>query len=303
MIINMNGGGGGSGGKLTVNAPAGATVIATKDGKTYTRTANAQGVATFKGLASGTWQISIDDAVHDPTEPVAVEIKVDYDITLAFFAATINITYPEGSICTATDGVSTFTAPDTSGTWALVVPNVGEWTITITDPNGTEDPVNEIVTITTDGQTASISLSFWDGTLYDAGDQYSNITGGWKVVNGGGGNSSIKTSYMLLSATSTAGDRESSIYTNNKVDTTGYSTLCADMNITSKDTEYNQYGIWVGISNTNTVALETNYVKYTRKNTTGTQTVTVDLSGHQGEYYIKLCAGIAAANVTAVYLE
>lgn len=294
MIINMNGGGGGSGGKLTVNAPAGATVIATKDGKTYTRTANAQGVATFKGLASGTWQISIDDAVHDPTEPVAVEIKVDYDITLAFFAATINITYPEGSICTATDGVSTFTAPDTSGTWALVVPNVGEWTIQAGERK-------TYVEITSNGQQKTVSLVRM--YLYLDGDQYSSITGGWKVVNGGGGNSSIKTSYMLLSATSTAGDRESSIYTNNKINTSGYSTLCADMNITSKDTEYNQYGIWVGISNTNTVALETNYVKYTRKNTTGTQTVTVDLSGHQGEYYIKLCAGIAAANVTAVYLE
>lgn len=139
--------------------------------------------------------------------------------------------------------------------------------------------------------------------LYNAGDQYSSITGGWKVVNGGGGNSAIKSNYLLLSATSTAGDRESSIYTNNKVDTTGYSTLCAEMNITSKDTEYNQYGIWIGISNTNTVALETNYVKYTRKNTTGTQTVTVDLSDCQGEYYVKLAAGVAAANVTTVYLK
>lgn len=298
-IGRVNTGGGGSGGTLVVTAPVGVTVTATKDGKTYTRTANAQGVATFKGLASGTWQLSIDDATHDPTTPVAVEITADYTITLAFFAAYINITYPSGSTCKATCGTKEITAPDTSGTWALTVPNAGTWTIYATD--GT-DEAEESVTITSDGQSVSVELSYWDGTLYDTGDQYTSITGGWKVVNGGGGNSSIKSNYMLLSATSQPGTRDSSIYTNNKIDTTGFSTLYAEMDITSKDSEYNEYGIWVGISNTNTEAGETNYVKYTRKNTIGTQTITVDLSNHQGEYYIKLCAGVAAANVTKVYL-
>lgn len=76
--------------------------------------------------------------------------------TYAFIIAA----YPAGSTCTASDGTTTLTAPDTSGSWVCKVPNAGTWTVTATD--GT-DTVSTAVTITTEGQRESVTLSF---TLY-----------------------------------------------------------------------------------------------------------------------------------------
>ena len=73
------------------------------------------------------------------------------------FSATINITYPAGSTCTATDGTTTLTAPNTSGVWTCVVPNAGNWTVTAT--NGTQTK-SSTVSITTYGQSASVSLGY-----------------------------------------------------------------------------------------------------------------------------------------------
>ena len=129
MAIGKTNVGGGSGGTLTVTAPAGCTVTVSKDGKTKTKTAGADGVAVFKGLATGQWTLSITDG--EQTAQKTVTITADYTTAITFFAATIHVTYPAGSTCTATDGVTTIHAPDTSGTWDCVVPNAGTWTVTI----------------------------------------------------------------------------------------------------------------------------------------------------------------------------
>ena len=95
------GGGGGTGATLTVNAPAGATVSVTKDGKTKTKTAGADGVAAFKGMKSGQWTLTITDG--EQTAQKTVTITADYSTAITFFSATIHVTYPAGSTCTATD--------------------------------------------------------------------------------------------------------------------------------------------------------------------------------------------------------
>ena len=174
-IGSVNTGGGGSGGILTVTAPAGVTVSVSKDGKTKRKTANAEGLAIFKGLATGTWALTITDGVQTSTKPIV--ITADYSTVIAFFMATIAITYPAGSSCTCSDGVTTLTAPDTSGVWNCIVPNTGTWTVSCTD--GTES-TEEVVVITADGQSEVLAMSYWDGkTLYDAGNEYVNITGGF----------------------------------------------------------------------------------------------------------------------------
>lgn len=75
----------------------------------------------------------------------------------AAFESTVNITYPAGSVCTATDGTITFTAPNTSGSWTCKVPNAGTWTITSTDGAST---ASTSVSITAAGQTASATLAY-----------------------------------------------------------------------------------------------------------------------------------------------
>lgn len=146
---------GGTGAALTVTAPAGCTVTISKDGKTKTNVAGSDGIVVFKGLATGTWTVTITDGGQTSTKPVI--ITADYSTVIAFFTATIHITYPAGSTCTATDGVTNLSAPDTSGTWACIVPNAGTWTISCTDGSKT---VSNVVSITMDGQSESVSLGY-----------------------------------------------------------------------------------------------------------------------------------------------
>ena len=158
--------GGGEGGTLKVNAPPlVAVTITNKAGKTKTKTANADGMAIFKGLASGKWNVTIVNSDGKPTT-ITADVQTEYTVTIAFFSATINITYPAGSTCTCTDGVTTLRAPDTSGTWVCIVPNAGAWTVSST--NGTESD-SQIVSIATDGQTASVELSYQIVFVNDSG--------------------------------------------------------------------------------------------------------------------------------------
>ena len=164
------GGGGGSGAALTVTAPAGVTVTVSKDGKSKKKTANSSGIAVFKGLSTGEWTVTITDGEKTASKPVT--IISDFNKTITFFSATIHVTYPAGSTCTATDGVTTLTAPDTSGTWDCVVPNAGAWTVTVVDKGWTKT-----VNMTNSGQSVNVDLTCF--YLYDYGDQCTAVTGGW----------------------------------------------------------------------------------------------------------------------------
>ena len=217
---------GGTGGTLTVTAPANVTVTVSKDGKTKTKNSGTSGVVVFKGLASGTWTLTITDGSQTSSKPVVV--TADYSTVIAFFTATINITYPAGSTCTCSDGTTTLSAPDTSGTWACIVPNAGTWTAAATD--GVEN-TSESVSITTDGQIVAIELSYllW---LYKSGNTYNAVTGGWSVAehgSTGGSFDSVLTlndDSMLLSTEVWGGSvAYANAFTNNSIDLTGVNTL------------------------------------------------------------------------------
>mgnify|MGYP003292796029 CR=1 FL=1 len=162
MIFNF-GSGSSIGETLFVTAPAGVTVTASKDNKTKTKVVGDNGIATFVGLTAGTWTIAITDGVQ--TSLKTIKIDTGYSMTMAFFATSINVTYPEGSTCTCSDGATTLTAEDTSGNYTFNVPNVGTWTITVTD--GT-DTVTKSVEITADGQNESIELHYYTELINSA---------------------------------------------------------------------------------------------------------------------------------------
>lgn len=165
------GGGGGTGAALTVTAPSGCTVTVTKDGKTKTKVADSSGLAVFKGLATGAWTVSISDG--EQTAQKSVTITADYSTAITFFTATIHVTYPAGFTCTATDGVTTLTAPDTSGTWDCVVPNAAVWTLTCGD-------VVKKVDISTNGSTVIVPLAY----LIYQGGYCKSFTGGYSSHEG-----------------------------------------------------------------------------------------------------------------------
>lgn len=217
---------GGTGGTLTVTAPANVTVTVSKDGKTKAKNSGTSGVVVFKGLASGTWTVTITG--DGKTAQKNVVVTTDYSTVIAFFAATINITYPAGSTCTCSDGTTTLSAPDTSGTWACIVPNAGTWTAAATD--GVEN-TSETVSITTDGQIVAIELSYllW---LYKSGNTYNAVTGGWSVAEHGSTGGSfdgvltLNADSMLLSTEVWGGNvGYANAFTNNSIDLTGVNTL------------------------------------------------------------------------------
>ena len=78
--------------------------------------------------------------------------------------AVIAVTYPEGSICTCTNGTKTLKAQDTSGKALFNVP-AGEWTVTATDGSRTK---SASVSVTADGQSKSITLTY-ELVLFDNG--------------------------------------------------------------------------------------------------------------------------------------
>lgn len=168
-IGRTNTGGGGTGATLTVTAPAGVTVTVSRDGKTYTKTANADGLAVFRGLKTGTWVVTITDGVQTST-PKVVEVTADYAATMSFSVATINVTYAIGAVCTATNGDIKLEANDTSGVWELPVPVFGDWTIT----DGTETKTVSV----TEGASA-INVNIRRLYLFQNGDECASVTGGY----------------------------------------------------------------------------------------------------------------------------
>lgn len=219
MIGRVNTGGGGTGGTLTVTAPANVTVTVSKDGKTKTKNSGTSGVVVFKGLASGTWTVTITG--DGKTAQKNVVVTTDYSTVIAFFAATINITYPAGSTCTCSDGTTTLSAPDTSGTWACIVPNAGTWTVTST--SGTETD-SKAVTITTDGQSTSVELSY-ALFLFKPNAPSDIIAGEWEMPV----NSTVTAEAELVvkSVNNFNGNRDISARTKGQIDLTEYSTLQA----------------------------------------------------------------------------
>lgn len=212
--------GGGTGGTLTVTAPANVAVTVSKDGKAKTKNSGTSGVVVFKGLASGKWNVTIVNSDGKPTT-ITADVQTEYTVTIAFFSATINITYPAGSTCTCSDGTTTLSAPDTSGTWACIVPNAGTWTVTST--SGTETD-SKAVTITTDGQSTSVELSY-ALFLFKPNAPSDIIAGEWEMP----GNSAVTAEAELTvkSVNNFNGNRTISARTKGQIDLTEYSTLQA----------------------------------------------------------------------------
>lgn len=207
---------GGTGGTLTVTAPANVTVTVSKDGKTKTKNSGTSGVVVFKGLKSGTWTVTITG--DGKTAQKNVVVTTDYSTAIAFFAATINITYPAGSTCTCSDGTTTLSAPDTSGTWACIVPNAGTWTVSSTD--GDKSKSADVV-ITTDGQTENITLQYITH-LFNNGDTCDAITGGWGTGATSAGSASISGQQISIVAYA---EKTFSCGPKNKIDVSEYKAL------------------------------------------------------------------------------
>ena len=163
MIFNMVGGGGGSGATLVVSSPANVSVTVSKGDKSYTKNSGSLGSSTFKGLATGTWTVTISGNGQTATKTIG--ITADYAITIAFFSASIIITYPATSTCVVTNSGGQTVASDTNTgsstkTWTATVNTTGTYTVTATATDGSGKSKSTTVNITTDGQRKSVTLRY-----------------------------------------------------------------------------------------------------------------------------------------------
>ena len=82
--------------------------------------------------------------------------------------AVIITTYPEGSVCTASNNGTILTASDTSGKYIFGLPNGGNWTVSCTDGTKSNSEVIEV----SKGMVAEAQL-FYFPTPGDILDNYS----------------------------------------------------------------------------------------------------------------------------------
>ena len=287
MIGRVNTGGGGAGGTLTVTTPgAGITVTVSKDGKTKTKVSGADGVAAFKGLATGTWTLTITDGTQTASKPVVV--TADYNTTISFFSATINVTYPAGSTCTATDGVTTLTAPDTSGTWDCVVANAGTWTVSL------DNDLEETVEVTESGATYTVSKWY----VLKGGDVRENITGGWS--SNGNLTATVESDGIRIS-----NDGDYGVCgTNSKVPIKGFHTLY----LSYSNNTFNNMQLIIDTDKPPTY--DGSYVAITEPSVTGTESGTIELDISGAHSYDKLYIGFSggwergiSTLVTGIWVE
>lgn len=264
------GGSGGSPNKsiIIVTAPTGSTVTC-KMGSTTKTASEKNGTWTFSGLDIGTWTVTATKGNSIATQDVDItRLTVEY-VTLTYFSATINVTYPAGSTCTCSDGTTTLTAPNTSGSWTCIVYNAGTWTATATD--GDKSKSADVV-ITTDGQTESVTLQYIT-YLFKDGETYDSLTGGWNgTVN------AEKQAFQLYAA---AG-KTASVWTKSKVDMTGYSTMLVTTDVANN--------ISLHLTITSDVPGETWNRVAEAEIANGASEISLDISNITGEYFVWLSA-------------
>lgn len=145
--------------------------------------------------------------------------------------AILIVTVPTGSTVTMTKGGVTLTptmwvkAADTSLDCAIFsIPasqfdSTTPWTITAT---GGTDSASDTVLITSNKEY-EITLSF-TFRLYYYGNTMDAVTGGWSSSHGGGSGVKMNTDNIEIYQVATSG-RGASVYSNNRIDFTDYSTI------------------------------------------------------------------------------
>lgn len=288
------GGSSGSGGTLTVTGIAGDIVTVSKDGKIYTRTFNSNGIAVFKGLSTGTWTVTMTNSTG-LTATRIVEITADYTLTIAYFSATISITYPAQSTCVIKNSSGTQVASDTNtGTsakaWTTTVDASGTYTITATATDGSGKSKSQSVEITSEGQSVSVKLAY-ELVLFDNGDN-TIATGGWK----GTGVTPTVSNVLSFSITNTDATfpKAASVYTGNKIDLSKYEKL------TVVKSEAN--GWYIGVTE-NKFSWSTyppqvdniGFIAYAGLNTSDTR-IELDISGINTECYVATYINVSSMN-------
>lgn len=197
--------------------------------------------------------------------------------------AAIAVNYFPGLVVTCSDGITTLTAPDTSGTAIFVVPYAATWTVT----DGTR---TKSVSITDPGQLESVNIG--ETVLWYRGfTTLANFRTMWRYVNNQA-QTTINVSgtdyYTFTSTNSWAWQM------NTKVDLTDFSTF--------RVYGYRGSSGNLGFNTSNTAGINT--VTQDGKVTLGTTDgiYEADISSLTGQYYLGIYVGNSTAYIKKVAL-
>lgn len=145
----------GGGSKITITTSElsliGTTATLTDGVTTLSADFDNSGKAVFEGVTmTGALTVTATDGPHTATLQINIPYYGSYSYTVAFFSATITITYPsdKGATCSISDGVTTLSG--TGSPMAFNIPNTGTWVATCVLDGQSKTGTFEI---TTDGQS------------------------------------------------------------------------------------------------------------------------------------------------------
>ena len=194
--------------------------------------------------------------------------------------AVIAVTYPSGSICTCGGKA----AKDTSG-FALFNVKAGTYTVEChTSDNSKSKSTSVTVAESDKGKSIGVPLSY-NLMLYDAGDQFAEVTGGWSYT---GANSPVFNANNIV-VEPTVSNGTCVLTTANKIDLTGIKTLHFYLKCDTTGSLSNGGNCQaVGANTSNAIRVDNNRMTADVKvpTTADYKDYTVDVSALSGSYYI-----------------
>lgn len=151
--------------RLVVTSPVGSTLTVTGGGATQTTTST--GNDTFIIEVAGEYTVTATSGSDTASATVSItSYGQSESVTLTYFAAAINVTAPVGSTVTVALGGTTVDTHTGTGTAvAVVVHEAGTYDVTAA---GDGQTASDTATITTSGQTESVTLEFIPDDINDA---------------------------------------------------------------------------------------------------------------------------------------
>ena len=243
------------GATISVEYPENSTVTCTL-GDVVLTAPDTSGVWEFDVLAFGEWELYCTNGTDETSRVINITTGGQAEsVELAYFAATITVTYPAKSTCTCKNGSTTLTNTNTgtsAKTATFTVPNSGTWTIKATATDDSGNTASTTVSITANGQSKSVTLTYtiW---LYNAGDECTSTTGGWTTksmaLTSGDTNPKAPTltkSTSTLDISIAKSYYSGIVYCTNKIDLTNRKTLKVEF--TKSDSNASGFGLVVWTS-------------------------------------------------------
>lgn len=198
--------------------------------------------------------------------------------------AVIGVTYPAGSTCTCTDGTKTLTLKNTSGQGIFIIPYAATWTVTATDGTNTK---SESVEITTEGQSASVTLSY-RYYLFKEGE---GVADNWGTAGNGDLVQKNDNAIAIKSTEGYGGNNNYKAYI--RADLTKYKALKAEIKTTIANKPI--VGVF-GTDEPELHAILASSASATKKNIR--EVVSLDISSISGQQYV----GIRVGSLETLYM-